>query len=181
MLKKIILCGSILLAFGDADSMRSSQHCRNPFAVRILGNGAGATIVFRFMNGACQDLQCFSKRRDSNHSAGEKQTVLCIGNRWREQHLGVCIPWARLLGGTGINPVWASRYYHDKEIRGALFLTGTDNPVRASRYYPDRKRRVALGIRFTVDPVDLVVEDVWGSYSDPGDQDDGWGGQFTWD
>jgi hypothetical protein len=132
MLKKVILCGAVLLAFSDADCIRSrmsSRPNRGISTVRI--ENADTHGMQSIFDDERRELQKFRysilEKLSNSLSEAERQTIVAIGNRWRDQHPNdPLIPWTELLRDidSDINPSRAGVYYcfmERFEISGGRF------------------------------------------------------------
>jgi hypothetical protein len=110
MLKKMILCGAILLLLSDADCMRTARPSPRPGVFRLVVMGK------RHLASLASNAALMSHCYENFHSEEEKQTVLEMGDKYREEHPGCDhIVWGEVLSGTGIDPLWAINYYSTRK------------------------------------------------------------------
>jgi hypothetical protein len=116
MLKKVILCGAVLLSLSDADCMRTASRTAGlsprPGAFRVV------EVKKRPLASLVSSAEIMSHYCGNFHSEEDKRIVLKKGDKYRKEHPGCDhIVWGEILSGTDINPDWASRYYEEtKEL-----------------------------------------------------------------
>jgi hypothetical protein len=202
VLKKVILCGAVLLSFSDADSMnfRPSKHseAEKRLVIQIgdayrAQNPEGCIPWTDLLqeNGIDSDPRWASsyysrpKGGQENYGAlseGERQQIIQIGAAYRAQNPDGRIPWTTLFQGTGLNPVRAAGCYfaaRRQQLRLAEFIR-TEFIQSPAPLIPVAPPPVAPP---PVDPEPLFDQDAWELPEFPFDPfdpfaPDGWGFPF---
>jgi hypothetical protein len=168
MLKKVILCGAILLSFSDADCMNfrrsdlseeerqqviqigDAYRAQNPggrIPWKALLHANGIDLDPRVVTGYYSDLKR-NRKNHGDHSEEEKRQIIQIGDAYKEQNPGGDIPWTVLLRVNGIDsdPYWACRYYFYARRRQIIQIGdayGAQTPGGRTPWTPFFRRRMA--------------------------------------